>query len=244
MLVIYLRISLIATLTVITLLLSTFLAYAKTSEDQYVVIDVYGMGDNVVVTSVYNSSIPGHYTTYINDPYATTPYVTTSPISRPELAGDNYIYIFGETMQIPLYPSAGYQRRISPLFNVSPCQSICVSNTSITDLSLFSANALVYTGSSSFFSINVTNSDKLYINEKFIPYGIVNCSISALIIAQWSSIAFLTLFSLFLVLLLIFEVMEYLRYRAEMKDPLIIGGDIRTISTKDFTMESLESIEL
>ncbi|EEA05998.1 uncharacterized protein CMU_017510 [Cryptosporidium muris RN66] len=244
MLVIYLRISPVTTLTVITLFLSTFLAYVKTSEDQYVVIDVYGMGNNIVVTSMYNSSVPGHYTTYINDPYATTPYVTTSPISRPEIAGDNYIYIFGETIQIPLYPNVGYKRRITPLFNVSLCQSICVSNTSITDLSLFSANAVVYTSSSSFFSVNVTNSNKLYINEEFIPYGIVNCSISTFTIAQWSSIAFLTLFSLFLVSLFIFEVTEYLRYRAEMKDPLIIGGDIRTISTRNFTMESLESIEL
>ncbi|KAH8738896.1 hypothetical protein FG386_000762 [Cryptosporidium ryanae] len=225
---------------VIYFLVITFCS--KIRGEHILLIDVYKLNSDVFVSSVFNSSEPGHYTTYISDPLGRKPYRTKEPIDKPELIDSNTVKIFGETVQVSDYEPAGVQKCVTPIFNINTCQKICISGKGRSSMAVFNLYSIVFNSGKEHMLLNVTNSDKLLIDNEPIVYGLTSCSISTLETVIWGFLTFATIFSILVFALFVFEIIEYLRFKSDMKDPLIIGGEIRTISSGDFSPDTTSTI--
>lgn len=195
----------------------------------------------VIVSSTYNSSNPNEYITNIADPDGKYPIITKEPIDEPKLINDNTVQILGKEYNINEFQPLGLQKCSTPLYNINSCQKICISGHSKTTLSIFNAYALVYSTPKNHVQLNITNGTVMKVDGEKVEYAIISCSITTLNTVFWGFLIFTVIFSVLVFALFAFEIIEYLRFKADMKDPLIIGGEIRTISSKDFSVESFSS---
>lgn len=195
----------------------------------------------IIVSSIYNSSNPNEYITNIADPHGKYPIITKTPIDKPKLINDDTVQILGKEYNIKKYQPLGLQKCSTPLYNINSCQQICISGHSNTNLSIFNAFALVYSTSKTYLQLNITNGSAMKVDGEKVEYAISSCSVTTLNTVFWGFLIFAVIFSILVFALFAFEIIEYLRFKADMKDPLIIGGEIRTISSRDFSLESLSS---
>lgn len=216
--------------------------YFKNSNQEILLIDVYRLSNTIIISSIFNSSNPSKYTTYITDPMAQNPYITEEPINKPVLVDSETVRIFGKEIKVPLYEPAGVQKCLTPLFNINSCQQICISTATGVAMSIFNLFSLVYNTPENYLQLNISNSENLKINGKTLIYGLTNCSTTTLNTVFWGFLIFASIFSILVFGLFAFEIVEYLRFKADMKDPLIIGGEIRTITSKDFSSESISTL--
>ncbi|KAK6589949.1 hypothetical protein RS030_193025 [Cryptosporidium xiaoi] len=234
-------ISIIGTLNVLISFL-IIAVYSKTQNEQILLIDVYRLSSNIFISSVFNSSEPGYYTTYISDPLGENPYKTKEPIDKPKLVNSNTVHIFGEDIEVQDYQPVGVQKCVTPIFNINTCQKICISGKGKASMSVFNLYSLVFNSGEEHMLLNVTNSEELLIDNELVVYGLTSCSIATLNTVIWGFLTFAAVFSILIFALFIFEIIEYLRFKSDMKDPLIIGGEIRTISSGDFSPDTASTI--
>lgn len=215
--------------------------YSDLQSSEIFLVDIYRLSKEVIVTSTYNSSNPNEYITNIADPQGKYPIVTKIPIDEPKLISSDTVQILGQTYKIKEFEPLGLQNCLTPLYNVNSCQQICITGYSGTVLSVFNSYALVYTTPNKHFQLNITNASELKVDGKKINYAVINCSVSTLNTVLWGFLTFAVIFSFLVFALFAFEIIEYLRFKADMKDPLIIGGEIRTITSRDFSLESFST---
>ncbi|KAH8584168.1 uncharacterized protein ELE39_001671 [Cryptosporidium sp. chipmunk genotype I] len=215
--------------------------YSDLQNAEIFLVDVYRLNQKVIVSSIYNTSNPDEYITNISDPQGMHPIITKTPIDEPKLIDSDTVQILGQDYKIKESEPLGLQKCLTPFYNVNSCQKICISGYSGTVLSVFNSYALVYSTPNSHFQLNITNASELEVDGEKVKYAITDCSISTLNTVIWGFLTFAVIFSFLVFALFAFEIIEYLRFKADMKDPLIIGGEIRTISSKDFSLESFST---
>lgn len=215
--------------------------YSDLQDTDIFLVDIYRLNQNVIVSSIYNTSNPNEYITNISDPQGIYPIITKTPIDEPKLIDSDTVQILGQEYKVKQYKPLGLQKCLTPSYNINSCQKICVSGYSGTVLSVFNSYALVYITQNNHFQLNITNASELEVDGKKVKYAITGCSVSTLNTVIWGFLTFTVIFSFLVFALFAFEIIEYLRFKADMKDPLIIGGEIRTISSRDFSLESFST---
>ncbi|KAJ1610018.1 putative signal peptide-containing protein [Cryptosporidium canis] len=215
--------------------------YSGLPKTEIFIVDIYRLSPEVVVSSIYNSSNPNEYVTNVADPDGKYPIVTKSPIDKPKLINKNTVQILGKEYKVQDNQPIGLQRCSTPLYKINSCQKICISGHLKTSLSIFNTYALVYSTPKAHFQLNITNHSTLKVDGEKVDYAITSCSVTTLNTLFWGFLIFAVIFSVLIFALFAFEIIEYLRFKADMKDPLIIGGEIKTISSRDFSLESLSS---
>ncbi|KAF7459301.1 putative integral membrane protein [Cryptosporidium felis] len=209
---------------------------------EILIVDVFRLSSKVVVTSIYNSSSPNEYKTFIADPLAKDPLITKAPINKPILVDSETVKILGQNYKIENYGPIGIQKCLSPFYSIGTCQKFCISSGIGSGIYIFSLYSLVYNTLENQVQLNITDASELKVNGEPINYAIIDCSVTTFNTVVGGFLIFATIFSILVFALFGFEIFEYLRFKAEMKDALIIGGEIRTITSKDFSMESFSTI--
>ncbi|OII72076.1 uncharacterized protein cubi_01409 [Cryptosporidium ubiquitum] len=215
--------------------------YSDLQNPEIFLIDVYRLDKNIVVSSIYNTSNPNEYITNMADPEGKYPIITNTPIDVPKLIDEDTVQILGKDYKIKEFQPLGLQKCLTPLYNLSSCQQICITGYSATFLSVFNSFALVYNTPNKHFQLNITNASELKVDGDNVQYAVINCSVSTLNTVMWGFLTFAVIFSFLVFALFTFEIVEYLRFKADMRDPLIIGGEIRTITSRDFSLESFST---